>query len=315
MKYRHLGDAGIQLSEIGLGGWLTFGNAVELEQTKTVMGKAFDLGINFFDTANAYAQGKCEEVWGGVLADHKRSDYVLATKVFFPMGKGPNDRGLSRKHITEQCHASLRRLRTDYLDLYQCHRWDDQTPVEETVRVMDDLIRQGKVLYWGFSEWSAPQIEACLQTCGHTYYRPKGSQPQYNLVNRKIEKEVLPLCEKAGIGQVVFSPLAQGILTGKYKPGTPFPADSRANDNRQNQYMKQLIGDQDLLAKVQRLIPIAQEQQCTLAQLSLAWILRQKGVTACIVGATKPKQLEDNADASGVELDAPTLARIDEIMA
>ena len=180
MNYRRLGDAGVKLSEIGLGGWLTFGNAVDLEQGRAVMDKAFDVGINFFDTANAYARGKCEEVWGGYLQGRRRDGYVLATKVFFPMGDGPNDQGLSRKHVMEQCHASLRRLRTDYIDLYQCHRFDPETPLEETVRAMDDLIRQGKVLYWGFSEWSAEQIEECLRICGAGYYKPKGSQPQYS---------------------------------------------------------------------------------------------------------------------------------------
>src|SRR5579875_2370352 len=209
MQYRRLGRAGVRVSTIALGSWLTYGGAVAEEAAVQCIHKAYDLGINFFDTANVYSAGRAEVIVGRALKDFRRDSFVLATKVFFPMGKGPNDRGLSRKHIMEQCHHSLRRLRTDYIDLYQCHRWDEKTPVEETVRAMDDLIHQGKVLYWGFSEWSAAHIEACLQTCGDAYYRPKGSQPQYNLVHRKIEKEVLPLCEKAGIGQVVFSPLAQ----------------------------------------------------------------------------------------------------------
>src|SRR5947209_16068142 len=219
MQYRRLGDAGAKLSEIGLGGWLTFGNAIEQEQARAVLDKAFDVGINFLDTADAYARGKCEDVWGELLKDRRRSSYVLATKVFFPMADGPNDRGLSRKHVTESCHASLRRLRTDYLDLYQCHRFDENTQLEETVRAMDDLIRQGKVLYWGFSEWPAARIAECLEICGDRFDAPRSSQPQYSLIWRNIEKDVMPLCRTAGIGQVVWSPLGQGVLTGKYKTG------------------------------------------------------------------------------------------------
>jgi len=272
MQYRRLGAAGVRLSEIGLGGWLTFGNAVDLQQTRAVVDKAFDVGINFLDTADAYARGKCEDAWGEVLKDRRRSTYVLATKVFFPMSDGPNDKGLSRKHIMESCHASLKRLRTDYLDLYQCHRFDPETPLQETVRAMDDLIRQGKILYWGFSEWPAEKIRECLEVCGKQYDQPRGSQPQYSLIHRAIEREVMPLCHRAGIGQVVWSPLGQGVLTGKYKPGQQPPADSRARDDRQNQFVKPLVQNQELLTKVQRLVPIAEENRCSLAQLALAWI-------------------------------------------
>jgi aryl-alcohol dehydrogenase-like predicted oxidoreductase len=314
MQYRRLGDAGVKLSEIGLGGWLTFGNVIEKDLARTVMDKAFEVGINFLDTADVYARGKCEEAWGELLQDRKRSSYVLATKVFFPMGNGPNDGGLSRKHVFEECHASLRRLHTDYLDLYQCHRYDENTPLEETVRAMDNLIRQGKILYWGFSEWPADKIEKCLQICGRTYYAPKGSQPQYSLIHRDIEKDVMPLCHRAGIGQVVWSPLAQGVLTGKYKPGQPVPADSRAKDDRQNQFIKPVVQNQDLLAKVQKLIPLAQEKHCSLAQLALAWILRRPEVTSCIIGATKPRQVEENAEASGITLEPETIRRMEEIL-
>ncbi len=314
MHYRRLGDTGIKLSEIGLGGWLTFGNAVAADDARAVMNKAFDVGINFFDSANVYARGKSEEVWGDLLQDRRRAGYVLATKVFFPMADGPNDRGLSRKHIMEQCHASLRRLRTDYIDIYQCHRFDSETPLEETIRAMDDLIKQGKVLYWGFSEWSAEQIEACLRICASTYYRPRSSQPQYSAVWRKIEQSVMPLCKSAGIGQVVWSPLAQGVLTGKYKPGQPFPHDSRAKDDRQNQFILQMTENRDLLDKVQRLVPIAADQQCSLAQLALAWVLRRPEVTSCIIGATRPKQVEENAEASGVKLDEEVIRKIDDIL-
>jgi aryl-alcohol dehydrogenase-like predicted oxidoreductase len=314
MQYRRLGAAGVKLSEIGLGGWLTFGNAIDLQQTRAVMDKAFDVGINFLDTADAYARGKCEEAWGEVLKDRRRSTYVLATKVFFPMSDGPNDKGLSRKHITESCHASLKRLRTDYLDLYQCHRFDPDTPLHETVRAMDDLIRQGKILYWGFSEWPGDKIRECLEICGKQYDQPRGSQPQYSLIHRDIERDVMPLCHRAGIGQVVWSPLGQGVLTGKYKPGQAPPADSRARDDRQNQFVKPLVQNQELLAKVQKLIPIAEENRCSLAQLALAWILRRPEVTSCIIGATKPKQVEENAEASGIQLSDETARRIEEIL-
>jgi aryl-alcohol dehydrogenase-like predicted oxidoreductase len=314
MNYRRLGDAGVKLSEIGLGGWLTVGNAIDVERARAVMDRAFDVGINFFDTANVYAHGRCEEVWGELLRPRRRDSYVLATKVFFPMGNGPNDRGVSRKHVTEQCHASLRRLKTDYLDLHQCHRFDPETPLEETVRAMDDLVRQGKVLYWGFSEWSAEQIGECLRVCGTAYYRPKSSQPQYSAIHRAPERDVLPLCAKAGIGQVVWSPLGQGVLTGKYKPGQTPPADSRAQDPKQNQFMGKFLTDRPLLEKVQRLAPLARERGLTMAQLALAWVLRRPEVTSCIIGATRPEQVSDNAAASGIKLPAETVGRMEEIL-
>ena len=315
MRYRRLGDAGAKLSEIGLGGWLTFGNAIQQREAAAVMDKALECGINFLDTADAYARGRCEEAWGELLKDRRRSAYVLASKVFFPMGDGPNDRGLSRKHVFEECHASLKRLRTDYLDLYQCHRPDEETPLEETIRAMDDLIRQGKVLYWGFSEWPAERIRECLEICGTRYFAPRGSQPQYSLIHRDIERDVMPLCYKAGIGQVVWSPLGQGVLTGKYKPGQSPPADSRAKDDRQNQFIKPMVQDQALLARVQRLVPIASEKHCSVAQLCLAWVLRRPEVTSCIIGATKPHQVEENAEASGITLEDETIRRIEEIFA
>jgi voltage-dependent potassium channel beta subunit len=315
MQYRRLGEAGIKLSEIGLGGWLTFGNVIEQRQAQDVMDAAFERGINFLDTANGYARGRCEEAWGELLQTRPRSSYVLATKVFFPMGEGPNDRGLSRKHIMEQCHASLRRLRTDYIDLYQCHRHDDQTPMEETVRAMDDLIHQGKVMYWGFSEWPIEKIEECLQICGDRYYKPRGSQPRYSAVERDWERTLFPLCHRAGIGQVVFSPLAQGVLTGKYKPGQPLPPGSRASDDRQNQFIKRFTNDRALLEKVQRLHAVAEEQHCTMSQLALAWCLRRPEVTSCIIGATRPQQVAENAEASGITLEDSTIRRIEEILA
>lgn len=314
MQYRRLGEAGVKLSEIGLGGWLTFGNVLEKESARAVMAKAFDVGINFFDTADAYAGGKCEQAWGELLHELRRAEYVLATKVFFPTGAGVNDKGLSRKHIFENCHLSLRNLRTDYLDLYQCHRFDPETPLEETVRAMDDLVRHGKILYWGFSEWTPQQIQACLQVCGDRLERPRSSQPRYSAVERQIEDEIMPLCHKAGIGQVVFSPLAQGVLTGKYKPGQGIPAGSRGADDRQNQFIKRFLVDESLLAKVQRLASVAVEHGCTMSQLALAWILRRPEVTSCIIGASRPAQVEENAKGSGLKLSETEIRRIDEIM-
>ena len=315
MNYRRLGTTGIKLSEIGLGGWMTFGSTLDMDRARAIFDRAFEVGINFFDTANAYARGKCEEVWGQVLVpNHRRSDYVLATKVFFPMGDGPNDRGLSRKHIMEQCHASLKRLNTDYIDIYQCHRHDENTTIEETVRAMDDLIRQGKILYWGFSEWPVEKIEEALQFCSDRYYRPASSQPGYSLLRRGPEEKVFPLCAKAGIGQVTFSPLSQGVLTGKYKPGQPLPADSRAADDRANMFIKKHMDDRDMLEKVQKLAPIAAEHHCSMAQLAIAWILRRSEVSSVITGATKPQQVSENAEASGVNLDEATARRMEEIL-
>jgi len=314
MNYRRLGDAGVKLSEIGLGSWMTVGIQTA-ETTGAVLNKAFECGINFLDTADIYAAGRTEEMWGNLLREKRRADYVLGTKVFVPTGPGANDRGLSRKHVFEQCHNSLRRLRTEYIDLYQCHRFDEQTPVEETVRVMDDLIRQGKILYWGVSEWTAAQIEKCLEICSDRFDKPKSNQPRYNLLERKPAEAVMPLCHRAGMGQVVFSPLAQGVLTGKYQPRQPLPASSRAVDPRQNDSIKRLVDDKALLEKVQHLVGIAREQSCSLAQLALAWILRRVEVTSCIIGATRPQQVEENAEASGIKLDEETIRRMEEVMA
>jgi voltage-dependent potassium channel beta subunit len=314
MKFRRLGKAGIKLSEIGLGGWLTFGRVANERSGRTLIDRAFECGINFFDTANVYASGACETMWGQLLSEYARSSYVLATKVYFPMGDGPNDGGLSRKHIMEQCEASLKRLETDYIDLYQCHRYDDGTPLEETIRAMDDLVHQGKVLYWGFSCWPADKIRKTLKICGNNLYAPVSSQPHYNMLMRDLEVEVLPVCREHGIGQVVFSPLEQGLLTGKYKPGRPLPEGSRAVDDRQNEWIKDLAADQSVLEHIDRLHAIAEEAACTLSQLSLAWILQKEGVTSCITGATRPSQIEENCKASGIELSQDQLARIDEII-
>jgi len=253
-------------------------------------------------------------MWGELLAHYPRSSYVLATKVYFPMGEGPNDRGLSRKHIMEQCEASLRRLRTGTIDLYQCHRFDDTTPLEETLRAMDDLVHQGKIHYWGFSCWPASAIRRSFEICGERLYTPVSSQPHYNMLLRDLEVEVMPACRELGVGHVVFSPLEQGLLTGKYKPGQPLPAGSRAGDERQNQFIRDRVADQRLLEQVASLREVAEEAGCTLAQLALAWILQRPEITSCIVGATRPGQVEENAAASGIELSGPQLARIDELI-
>ena len=316
MNYRRLGDSGTKVSEIGLGGWLTVGNAQAKEVAGQVLDAAFDLGVTFLDTANVYAAGEAERVWGELLADRPRDAYVLATKVFFPMGDRPTQKGLSRKHVTESCHASLKRLQVDHIDLFQCHRYDEETPLEETIRAMDDLIRQGKIVHWGFSQWTPEQVRATLDLCdAKNYDRPKGSQPQYSAVARGWEEELFPLCHDSGIGQVCYSPLAQGILTGKYKPGQPLPGDSRAKDDRQNRFIKKNVEDRDLLEKVAKLDPIAEEQGCTMGQLALAWALRRPEVSSLIVGASRPQQLRENAEASGIELDAETIQQIDAALA
>ncbi len=315
MKYRHLGKYGVKVSEVSLGSWLTYGGATEDEAAQACIEKAYDLGINFFDTANVYARGKSEEVVGKTLAQYSRDSYFLATKVFFPMGDGPNDRGLSRKHIFEQCHLSLKRLGTDYIDLYQCHRYDPTTPLEETLVALDDLARQGKILYAGVSEWTAGQIAHAVDYVRGAGLHPiVSNQPYYNMMGRGIEKEVIPLCEREGIGQVVFSPLAQGVLTGKYKPGQEPPAGSRAADPGQNMFMGGGKLDDDQLAKVQKLVPIAEGAGLSMAQLALAWCLRQKNVSSVIIGASRPAQVEDNAEASGKTLTSDVLAAVDDAL-
>jgi len=315
MQYRNLGKWGVKVSEIGLGSWLTYGGATENETARKCIERAYELGINFFDTANAYARGESEKVVGKTLAKFPRESYVVATKVFFPMGDGPNDRGLSRKHITEQCNASLKRMGLAYLDLYQCHRYDTSTPLEETLLALDDLVRQGKILYFGVSEWNPSQIgNACQMIRASGLHPIVSNQPYYNILGRAIEKEVIPLCEHEGIGQVVFSPLAQGVLTGKYKPGQPPPSDSRAADPRQNMFMGgRGVLDEGQLQRIQALIPIAEEAGITMSQLALAWCLRQPIVSSVITGASRPSQVEASASASGIVLSAETLAKIDKV--
>jgi voltage-dependent potassium channel beta subunit len=315
MEYRNLGKAGIKVSEVGLGSWLTYGGATQDDTAAQCIHRAYALGINFFDTANVYARGESEKVVGKALAAFPRDSYVLATKVYFPMGDGPNDRGLSRKHIMEQCHLSLKRLGTDYIDLYQCHRYDPTVPLEETLRALDDLVTQGKVLYVGVSEWNAGQISDALSLADKLNFdRIVSNQPFYNMIGRGLENEVLPLCEKEGIGQVVFSPLAQGVLTGKYQPGAAPPEGTRAADPRQNMFMGGGKMDDATLEKVQKLKPIAEREGLTLAQMALAWCLRKPIISSVIVGASRPQQVDDNAAASGKNLSDETLKAIDDVL-
>ena len=314
MEYRNLGRSGVKVSEVSLGSWLTYGGSVAAEQATNCIHKAYELGVNFFDTANVYVRGDAEEIVGRALAGFERDSYFLATKVYFPMGEGPNDRGLSRKHIMEQCHASLERLGVDYVDLYQCHRYDENTPLEETLRALDDLVRQGKALYVGVSEWSAEQIESAMRLAKEMNLDGiVSNQPRYNMIQRQIEDKVIPLCEREGVGQVVFSPLAQGILTGKYSPGDAPEEGTRAANPEQNKFMEQLMNE-EVLSAVQGLRSVASEAGLNMSQLALAWVLRQENVSSTIIGASRPEQVEDNVGAAGVKLTPDVIEEIDGIL-
>lgn len=313
MHYRKLGRWGVKVSTVGLGSWLTYGSDVDERTAADCIRRAYELGVTFFDTANVYARGRAEEVMGPVVREFPRSDYVLATKVFFPMGEGPNDSGLSRKHIFEQCEASLRRLGLDYVDLYQCHRYDKRTPLEETCRAMDDLIRQGKILYWGVSEWSADQIAHAVDLCrANGWAPPVSNQPQYSALWRGIERRVIPTSAEHGVGQVVWSPLAMGILTGKYTSVDQVPEDSRAASSG-SAFMQRYF-TQDVLDAVQRLKPLAAEAGCSMAQLALAWCLRLDNVSSVIVGATKVSHVDDNVAAADLALSGDVIAEMDRIL-
>jgi len=326
MQYRQIGKYGIKVSEVGLGSWLTYGNATENETAAACIDRAYELGVNFFDTADAYNNGEAEKVVGKALAKYERSSYVLATKAYWPMGPGPNDRGLSRKHLIEECNKSLKRLGVDYVDLYQCHRFDPSTPIEETLMALDDLCRQGKILYYGVSEWTGAQIAAAVEIASARGLHPIiSNQPQYSMLARGIEKDQIPVCERAGIGQVCFSPLAQGVLTGKYMPGQAPPEGSRAADPRQNQFFKsgimdanvhdQVKADDAMLERVQRLIPIAKDAGLAMPQLALAWCLRLRNVASVIIGASRPDQVNANVSASGIKLPPDVLERIETALA
>lgn len=314
MKYRKLGSAGVRVSEISLGSWLTYGNAVENETATRTIDRAYELGINSFDTANGYARGEAEKVVGAALAKYPRESYVLATKVFFPMGEGPNDRGLSRKHIMESAHASLKRLDKDYVDILYCHRFDPETPLTETLRALDDLVRQGKVLYVGISEWTAAQIQEAMRVADRLLLdRIVVNQPLYNMLDRNIEDEIIPVSRQVGIGQVVFSPLAQGMLTGKYKDLDHLPDGSRATNDKMNRFIQRYL-NAETLDKVRRLGAVADGLGIPLAQMALAWILEEDNVASALIGASRPEQVDQNVKASGYVLPADALKEIDTIL-
>jgi aryl-alcohol dehydrogenase-like predicted oxidoreductase len=314
MEYRHLGKSGLVISEIAYGNWVTHGSQVEEQAAAECVRAALDEGITTFDTADVYAGGRAEEVLGRALHGVRRESLEIFTKVYWPVGEGRNDRGLSRKHIMESAHASLRRLQTDYIDLYQAHRYDAETPIEETMRAFDDLVRAGKVLYVGVSEWRAEQIAAALKVADELGLdRIVSNQPQYNMLWRVIEAEVVPLCEKEGIGQLVFSPIAQGVLTGKYAPGAAPPAESRATDPSGSTFIKRWLTDETLKA-VQQLEPLAAEAGLSLAQLAVAWVLQNPNVSAALIGATRPQQVRENVKAAGVRLEPGLMSRIDEVL-
>jgi aryl-alcohol dehydrogenase-like predicted oxidoreductase len=314
MRYRQLGDSDLKVSEISLGSWLTYGGGVGDDAARACVDAAFEVGINFIDTANVYARGAAEDFLGDVLQNRPRDSYVLATKLYFPMDDTGVNQGLSRPQVEKQIDDSLRRLRTDHVDLYQCHRYDRNTPLEETMAALTDVVNSGKARYIGFSEWSAPQIQAALDLSRDKgYAKFVSSQPQYSMLHRDPERDVFPLCRANGISQIVWSPLAQGALTGKYKPGAPPPEGSRATSRQMGGMMSNWLED-DVLETVQGLVPVAERLGITMAQLALAWVLREENVASAIVGASRPEQVHDNASASGIELDDETLAEIDRVL-
>jgi aryl-alcohol dehydrogenase-like predicted oxidoreductase len=315
MEYRRLGNSGMYISEIAYGNWITHGSQVESDAAIKCVRTALDVGITTFDTADVYAGTKAESVLGKALKGVRRESYELLTKVYFPTGSGKNDRGLSRKHIMESCHASLKRLNTDHIDLYQAHRFDVETPLEETLRAFDDLIRQGKVSYIGFSEWTASQISDALKIQdARGFDRFISSQPQYSALSRAIEGKVIPLSEREGISQIVWSPMAQGVLTGKYLPGKKPPAGSRATDKKSGANFISTLMKDEVLQAVQNLRPIADAHGLTLSQLAIAWVLQNENVAAAIMGATKPSQVKENVKAAGVKLSSDTMSAIDKVL-
>jgi aryl-alcohol dehydrogenase-like predicted oxidoreductase len=313
VEYRRLGRSGLTISEIAYGNWLTHGGQVEEDAAQACVHAALDAGITTFDTADVYAGTRAESVLGRALAGQRREGLEIFTKVYWPTGPGRNDRGLSRKHITESCHASLRRLQTDYVDLYQAHRYDATVPLEETMTAFADLVRAGKVLYIGVSEWRAEEIEAGAALARELGVQLISNQPQYSMLWRVIEAEVVPTSQREGLSQIVWSPLAQGVLTGKYHPGAQPPAGSRGGDATVGGSMKGFLTD-EILTAVQGLRPIADEQGLSMAQLAVAWVLQNENVAAAIIGASRPEQVHDNVQAAGVKLDPDVLARIDEVL-
>ncbi|MFJ6122263.1 aldo/keto reductase family protein [Streptomyces sp. NPDC092129] len=314
MEYRHLGRSGLIISEIAYGNWLTHGSQVEAEAAAACVRAALETGITTFDTADAYAGTRAETVLGDVLKGERREGLEIFTKVFWPTGPGRNDRGLSRKHIMESIEGSLRRLRTDYVDLYQAHRYDVATPLEETMEAFADIVHSGKAHYIGVSEWPAEQIRRAHSLARELRIPLVSNQPQYNALWRVIEGEVVPTCEELGLGQIVFSPIAQGVLTGKYNPGQQPPEGSRATDDKGGANVIARWMRDDVLTAVQQLKPLAAEAGLSLAQLAVAWVLQNSNVSAAIIGASRPEQVEENAKASGVVLEADLLARIEEVL-
>ncbi len=310
MKYRKLGASDLNVSEISLGSWLTYGVGVERDRAIACVDRAFDLGINFIDTANVYGRGAAESFLGEVLSKRPRSSYILATKLWGQMSD--TDKGLSRVQVFKQIDASLQRLKVDHVDLYQCHRYDPETPLEETMQALTEVVRQGKARYIGFSEWSPEQIAASFDIPG--VERFVSSQPQYSLLYRRPEKKVIPLCREKHVSQIVWSPLAQGVLSGKYAPGSPPPKDSRASSDKMGGFIQRLT-ERPVLEAVQKLKPIAQEAGCTLSQFALAWVLREPNIASAIVGASRPEQLDENAGASGLVIDPALFARAEAIAA
>jgi aryl-alcohol dehydrogenase-like predicted oxidoreductase len=310
MRYRRLGSSDLEISEISLGSWLTFGGGVARERALACLDRAFNLGVNFIDTANIYGRGAAETFLGEALADRPRDSYLLATKLYFPMTE--SDRGLSRSQVEKQLDASLKRLRVDHIDLYQCHRYDNDTPLEETMAALTDAVRAGKARYLGFSEWPADKIRAAIEMVGVESF--VSSQPQYSLLWREPEKEVIPLCAANGISQIVWSPLAQGVLTGKYLPGQPPPRDSRATSDSMSGFIDRLL-EPAVLEAVQKLKPIAAEAGLTLGQFALAWVLREPNVASAIVGASRPEQVEENVAASGAVVEPGLFEAAERIVA
>jgi aryl-alcohol dehydrogenase-like predicted oxidoreductase len=314
MEFRHLGRSGMLVSEISYGNWITHGSQVEEDAANACVRAALDLGITTFDTADVYAGTRAEAVLGRALAGERREGLEIFTKVYWPTGPGRNDRGLSRKHIMESIDGSLKRLQTEYVDLYQAHRYDGETPLEETMEAFADIVHSGKALYIGVSEWRAEEIRAAHALARELKIQLVSNQPQYSMLWRVIEAEVVPTCEELGIGQIVFSPIAQGVLSGKYKPGQPAPEGSRATDEKSGAtFISRLLTD-EVLTPVQRLQPLADQAGLTMAQLAIAWVLQNPNVSSAIVGATRPEQLIDNAKAAGVKLDADLLKAIDEVL-
>jgi aryl-alcohol dehydrogenase-like predicted oxidoreductase len=314
MDYRFLGNSGLKISEITYGNWITHGSQVENDVAIQCVQAALDAGITTFDTADVYANTKAESVLGEALRGQRRESLEIFTKVYWPTGPGgPNDVGLSRKHILESINGSLRRLETDYVDLYQAHRYDVETPLEETMQAFADVVRAGKVLYIGVSEWTADQLRAGHALAKELNVQLISSQPQYSMLWRVIEDEVVPTSRELGISQIVWSPIAQGVLTGKYQPGQPPPAGSRATDESGANFIKRFMND-DVLTRVQQLRPIAEGLDVTLAQLAVAWVLQNDNVASALIGASRPEQVAENVKASGVRIPAEAMARIDEVL-